>query len=174
MTWVDIVILVIIVGLILHGMIIGLIRGAFDIAGIIIGYILAIQFNDTIRIPRFLAFLLIFIVVVIAISVLGRFISKALHATPLGVFDRLFGGVLGLIKGFIISFVFILIVLLVNRTSKTVHESQIAPLVIKGGVTMSYVLPKRWFEKIKGIVTRKELVMPGAVHGFLRDHHISV
>jgi len=64
MTWVDIVILVIIVGLILHGMIIGLIRGAFDIAGIIIGYILAIQFNDTIRIPRFLAFLLIFIVLI--------------------------------------------------------------------------------------------------------------
>lgn len=172
MTWVDIVISLLIAGLIMHGIFIGLIRGGVDIVGIIAGYILAINFNDMIRIPRFLAFLVIFIVVVIAVSILGRIISKAMHATPIGIFDRLFGGVLGLFKGLIISFVFLLIILLIHKSDKAIDRSEIAPIIIRGGLVMSRVLPKNWYERIEAITTKRDMVWFMREHETLRDHNL--
>jgi membrane protein required for colicin V production len=172
MTWIDIVISILIAVLIMHGIFIGLIRGTFDIAGIIAGYILAINFNDMLKIPRFLAFLVIFIVVVVGVSILGRIISKVMHATPLGIFDRLFGGLLGLIKGLIISFVFLLIILLIHKSDTVIDRSEIAPLIMRGGVTMSQMLPKRWYERIEAITTKRDMVRDMGEHETFRDHNI--
>lgn len=174
MTWVDIVILIIIVALVTHGMFMGLIRGAFDIAGIIAGYILAINFNDSLGIPRFLAFLVIFLVVVVGVSILGRIISKAMRATPLSVFDRLFGGLLGFIKALIISFVFLLVVLLIQKTDKIIKESEIAPLVVRGGLVMSQILPQNWYQRIESITTKRDMVFYYQEYETFRDHNISV
>jgi membrane protein required for colicin V production len=172
MTWIDIVIIIIIAGLIMHGIFIGLVRGGFDIAGIIAGYILALNFNDMMKIPRFLAFLVIFIVVVIAVSILGRIISKVLHATPIGIFDRLFGGLLGLIKGFIISFVFLLVLLLIHKSDKAISDSEVAPLILRGGLIMSQVLPERWYEQIERITVERDMVWDFKTHEIIRDHNL--
>ncbi|MBN2620628.1 CvpA family protein [candidate division WOR-3 bacterium] len=172
MTWIDIVISILIAGLVMHGIFIGLIRGAFDIAGIIAAYILAINCNDMLRLPRFLAFLVIFIIVAVGVSILGRIISKAMHATPIGIFDRLFGGLLGLIKGLIISFVFILIVLLIHKSDKVIDCSELAPLIVRGGLTMSQMLPKRWYERIEAITTKRDMVLYIREHETFRDNNI--
>jgi membrane protein required for colicin V production len=166
--------MIIIIALVMHGVFMGLIRGAFDIAGIIAGYILAINFNDMIALPRFLAFLIIFVVVVVGVSILGRIISKALRSTPLSLFDRLFGGVLGLIKGLIISFVFLLVVLLINRSEKTLNDSEIAPLVIRGGLIMSQVLPRQWYMRIEAITEKGDIVLYMNDHETLRDNNVLI
>jgi membrane protein required for colicin V production len=174
MTWIDIVIVIILIALVMHGIFMGLIRGVFDIAGIIAGYILAINFNDMIALPRFLAFLIIFIIVVVGVSILGRIISKALRTTPLGLFDRLFGGLLGLIKGLIISFVFLLVVLLIQKSEKTLRNSEIAPLVIRGGLVVSQVLPQNWYKRIEAITNKSDMVFHIEKHETFRDNNVSI
>ncbi len=158
MTWIDIIIIIIILALTIHGIIIGLIRGMFDILGIIVGYILAVQYSGLMEIPRFLAFLLIFIIVVIIVSILGRIISKVIHATPFGFVDRILGGFVGLLKGLIICFVFLIVLLLIRKENKTLYRSEIAPFIIRGGLIMSQVLPQKWYDWIEEVTTERKLV----------------
>ncbi len=168
MTWIDIVLIIILLGLVIHGIIIGLIRSLFDIVGIVFGYMLAIQYSETIGIPKFLAFLLIFIIVVIIISILGRIISKLIHVTPLGFIDRILGGILGFLKGFVICFVFLIILLLIKKENVTLYNSEIAPWIIRGGLTMSQALPEKWYRWIEDVTTKRELVK------HYEDHHFSL
>ena len=165
MTWIDIVLIIIVLGLVIHGIIIGLVRSLFDIAGIIAGYLLAINFNEAIKIPKFLAFLLIFVVTVILFSILGRLFSKLIHITPLGLFDRILGGVLGLLKGIVIGFVFLIILLLVKTANRTLNKSEIAPWLLTGGLRACEVLPEKWYDWLKQVVTKRELVFDD------KDHH---
>jgi len=126
MCWIDIVIIVIIFILIIQGLISGFIRGIFDIGGIIIGLFLAFEYVDKLRNAKFLAFILIFLGTVIVVSILGRIISKLIHLTPLGAMDRLFGGGLGFIKGIFFSFVFLLVIFLLDKDS-ALQRCEIAP-----------------------------------------------
>ena len=158
MTWIDIVLVIILVGLAIHGMIIGLVRGIFDIIGIIAGYILAVSYSAAIEIPQILAFLLIFIIVIIVVSILGRIISKMIHVTPVGFIDRMLGGILGFLKAFIVCFVFLIILLLLQKSNKVIYKSEIAPQILKSGLTMSRVLPEKWYDWVNKVVTEKELV----------------
>ncbi len=158
MTWIDIVLVIILIILVLHGIMIGLIRGIFDIVGIVLGYILAINYSGALGIPKFLAFLLIFIVVVVGVSVLGRIISKLIHVTLLGSIDRLLGGLLGFLKGFIICFVFLIILFLLQKSNRVYLKSVVAPWIIKGGLRASQILPNIWYKRIEEITTKRELV----------------
>jgi membrane protein required for colicin V production len=165
-TWIDIVLIIILFGLVIHGMVIGLIRGVFDIVGIIFGYILAVSFSKAIKIPQFLAFLLIFIIVVVAISIIGRIISKIIHITPLGFIDRILGAVLGFVKAFVVCFVFLIIILLIKKSDLALRKSEIAPWVLKGGLTASQILPKKWYRWIEEIIMKKDLVQDYENHHF--------
>ena len=167
MVWVDIVLIIVLMILALHGLLIGIIRSVFDIVGILIGYVLAVSFSGAIGMPRFLAFLLIFVLIVVAIHILGRIISKAMRTTPLGAIDRILGGLLGLAKGLVICFVFLLILLLLQKSNKAVYRSTIAPQILRGGLIASQVLPDRLNNWIEDVVTKRELVQGH------EDYHIS-
>ena len=166
MTWIDIILLTIIICLIIHGILIGLIRGLFDIVAITIGYILAINFSDAIRIPKYLAFLLIFVIAVIVVSILGRLLSKLIRVTPLGVADRILGGVLGFLKGFIVGFIFLIIILLLQKENRILYKSMIAHRVIKVGLTASQVLPAKWYKWIEKVITQRAIVLDN------EDYHL--
>jgi len=168
MVWVDIVLIIVLTILALHGLLIGIIRSVFDIIGILIGYVLAVSFSGSVGIPRFLAFLLIFVLIVVAVHILGRIISKAIRTTPLGTIDRILGGLLGLVKGLIICFVFLLVLFLLQKSNKAIYKSAIAPEILKGGLIASQVLPDKWYNWIEDVVTKRELVQ-----GY-EDYHISL
>lgn len=168
MVWIDIAILVIVVGLFIHGIATGLIRGAFDIAGIIAGYILAVTYSATVKLPQILAFLLIFIVVMVVFSIAGRIISKIIRITPLGLIDRLLGGILGLAKGLIICFVFLLALMFIRKDSRVLAGSQFAPPIITIGINASRVLPGPVREWIEGVFFRKDIALNN------EDHHLPV
>lgn len=168
MVWLDIVLIIVLTILALHGLLVGIIRSVFDIIGILIGYVLAVSFSGSVGIPRFLAFLLIFVLIVVTVHILGRIISKAIRTTPLGTIDRILGGLLGLVKGLVICFVFLVILLLLQKSNKTVHKSAIAPEILKGGLIASQVLPDKWYNWIEDVVTKRELVQ-----GY-EDYHISL
>jgi len=157
MHWVDIVILIIIISLIIHGLITGFVRSIFDLGGIIIGIFLALEYAERLKMTKFLAFLLIFIGTVIVVSIAGRIISKIIHLTPLGVMDRLMGGALGFIKGIFFCFVFLILLFLLNKGS-VLKKSEIAPIILKSGISASQLLPEKWYKWIKKITMKKEIV----------------
>ncbi|MGB9720175.1 MAG: CvpA family protein [bacterium] len=157
MCWIDIVILIIILSLIVQGLISGFIRGIFDLAGILAGIFLAIEYAEKLKMARFFGFLLIFIGTVIVISIVGRIISKIIHLTPLGIMDRLMGGALGFVKGIFFCFVFLLLLFLLNKQS-TLEKCEIAPIILKSGVSVSQALPEKWYKWIKKTVGKKEVV----------------
>jgi len=168
MVWLDIVLIIVLTILALHGLLIGIIRSVFDIIGILIGYVLAVSFSGSVGIPRFLAFLLIFVLIVVAVHILGRIISKAIRTTPLGTIDRVLGGLLGLFKGLVVCFVFLLVLLLLQKSNKAIYKSAIAPEILKGGLIASQVFPDKWYNWIEDVVTKRELVQ-----GY-EDYHISL
>ena len=159
MALIDVVMVVIIIGLTIHGIATGLIRSAFDIAGIVFGYIFAVSYSATIRMPQVFAFLIIFIVVFLVISIAGRIVSKIVHITPLGIIDRILGGVLGLLKGFVICFVLLIAVMLVRKDARILSESQIARQIADKGLEASKILPRPWYEWIEEAFIRSDVVL---------------
>jgi membrane protein required for colicin V production len=160
MTWIDIVLLVLIVILSVHGMIMGLIRGLFDIAGLIAGYILAINFCGRVRLPQAVAFLIIFLATVIIVSAAGIILTKLIRRTPLSAINRLLGSLLGLFKAFVIGFVFLVILAFFHKGTEELSRSDIAPVIQKYGLAASQVLPVKWYRFIKNILEPEPPVKP--------------
>lgn len=80
----------------------------------------------------FVAFLIIFIMILIGIILLGKFLKTALHLTPLGIADSLAGAFLGILKW---AFGLSLLIWLVSTvgmdtTGEVVSGSQIFPWLV--------------------------------------------
>jgi len=167
MAWVDVVIIAIVISLIIHGIATGLIRGAFDIAGIVCGYIIAVTYSAAVKIPQILAFLLIFVVVIVVFSIAGRIISKIIHFTPLGIIDRVLGGLLGLIKGLIICFVLLVAITYMRKDLRIIRESQFASEIVDIGLRASRFLPGSLYEWVEDVFGRHDVAL-------YEDHNLSL
>ena len=133
-------------------LLIGLVRGFFrgflvELAGLIAlvaGIYAAIYFSDgTLSFlktfldwePRYLkvlAFALTFLVVVIAISLLARLLTKVMDLMALGIVNKLLGGIFGLVKmAFIVSvfFMFVNQSVSVNIGQETKENSLLYPTI---------------------------------------------
>lgn len=164
MTWIDIVLIIIFCLFVFHGIVIGLIRGLFDILAFIVGYIAAILFSDIIPLPRFISFIIVFIVAAAIIIVLGRLVSKLVHITPLGLLDRILGAFLGAAKGFVICFIFLLALTLTEKANRTLYRSDIAHRVLKYGLLVSRVLPDAWYKWVEEAATTRVIVQHDVDH----------
>ncbi|MCC7296094.1 MAG: CvpA family protein [Acidobacteria bacterium] len=135
--WLDIVLAVIIIAAVVIGLIKGLLRELIGLAAVVGGFILAAYhyqkaadlLGGLVRGPlaaRFLGFLLIFVLVVLAGALVTFLVSKLMKGT-LRVLDHLMGGVFGCLEGILIGGVlfFALLVFPVDRTA--VSESRLAP-----------------------------------------------
>ena len=109
MSWLDIVIIVILIIPTFMGFKAGIVKMLFSIAGIIVGIILAGQFSDSLAglltfiadpgWAKVAAFVIILVVVMVIAAVLAAVIKWALSAVLLGWVNRLGGAVLGFIVG---------------------------------------------------------------------------
>ena len=156
---IDILIAIIFIGFFIHGYITGLIRSLFDIGGIIIGYLLAVAFAPSFHMPKYLAFLLIFVVTVVVVSLVGRAVSKAVKKTAMGNVDRFTGGVLGLLKAFIVCFVLLLAAFLLQQDNRILQKSKLAPEILNIGMTYSKVLPKKWYQWLQKVTGREQTII---------------
>lgn len=122
MNWLDAVIIIILgIGLV-KGFIDGLIIEISKILALVLGIFLSIHFSGwtAARLSDYfdlqtawlgtLAFALTFIVIVIAVNLLGRLLDSVLKAAALGFFLRITGAVFGILKmALILSVIFIFI-----------------------------------------------------------------
>lgn len=121
MAIVDIIILVTMLFSVVAGLVRGFIRQAFSLGGLIVGVVLGsmlyqpfAQFlHDKVvmkpDVAQIVAFVIILIVVPILCGILGRLLSKVVHDAGLGIVNRLFGALSGLliwllVAGMIIRF----------------------------------------------------------------------
>ncbi len=118
----DLVVLIILIASLVYSMFRGMVREIFSLLAYVGGYLMAVQYqaqaleavavvisNETLA--KVLSFGLIFVVTVVAISLIGLGFRKLIHSTPgLSGMDRTLGGVFGVLKGgvIIIALMFLL------------------------------------------------------------------
>jgi membrane protein required for colicin V production len=140
MTGFDIVALSVIGLTVALGLWKGLAVQVFGLAGLVLGYILSVKYylsaarllpdisQGTARIAGFLS---IFIACIIAAFILGRLLEKLLKIAGLGWANRLFGGVLGLLKGtLIVAVIMVVLVAFLPSDSGTMKQSVTVPYLV--------------------------------------------
>jgi membrane protein required for colicin V production len=102
-------------------------------------------------VANFLGFLLIFLAIVLAGGVVGKLLSMLLKWIGLSWFDRLLGGVFGLVRGmvFAIAVVLALMAFSPKPPPASVVGSHIAPYVIGAANVCSYMAPNEVREGVR-------------------------
>jgi membrane protein required for colicin V production len=102
-------------------------------------------------VANFLGFLLIYFAVVLAGAVVGKLLSMALKWVGLSWFDRLLGGVFGLVRGlvFAITVVLALMAFSPQPPPASVVRSRLAPYVIGAANICSYMAPNEVREGVR-------------------------
>ena len=125
MSMIDIVALAIVAGLFIIGFLRGIIRELADLIGLILGYFLAIKFSIQLAAmlpipgaPLMLKGLIASAIIVIVSWLLVRSIASAFKkivlSGPAKFADKIFGGLLGGAKGFLIVLILLILMLLVG------------------------------------------------------------
>jgi membrane protein required for colicin V production len=145
--WLDYVLLAIIVVTALVGIIKGFVRQVIGLVAVIAGLVLAVvyyrqtahvfqAFVKNQLVSNFLGFLFIFVIVLVAGSILGHLITKAMIG-PLAFVNRLFGALFGLLKAVLICGVLVFALVSFDVARPAVESSVLAPACL--GITRAVV-----------------------------------
>jgi len=169
----DIVIVIILLVTLVLGLIKGLVRQVIGLAAVIAGLVLAARYYRQVsgvfgqafaseKWASIVAFALIFIVVLLVGGLISFLVCKLLCG-PLRFVDHLFGGIVGLIQGILISgiVVFALLAFPVNKPLLT--ESKLAPYCYWLTKAMVRIIPQDLKDQFNQ--TYKEIVEGAGSHG---------
>lgn len=106
--------------------------GAFQLLDWGVAFLSHFQMDISDSVLPAIAFVVLFILILVGIYLLGRFIKAVLHITPLGIIDSIMGGFVGLLKwAFGISLVFwVMEVLEVKVAGDSLSNSLVLPYII--------------------------------------------
>jgi membrane protein required for colicin V production len=122
----------------------GFFHAAFSMAGLVLAYLLAAWqyprlaawFAPNLKSPwlgEIAGFLIIFLSVLILAGIAGKIARWAVKEAGLSVIDRLFGGVLGLLRGGLLVSVVLMGMTAFTPTSKWLEGSELAPYFLVVG-----------------------------------------
>ena len=151
MSWLDIIILILIVVPTLIGLKIGIIKAVLTVLGIIIGVILAgrlyVSFSERLTfisdpgVAKIVAFAIILIVVMIIAAVAAAFIKKVISAVLLGWVNRLGGAILGFVLGAIFCGALLSIWVNFLGIGKSIADSALANILLDSFPVILAFLP---------------------------------
>jgi membrane protein required for colicin V production len=154
MNWLDIVIAVILVISIVGGLMAGVIKILFTVAGLIIGVVLAghysgaladkLTFISSAKTANIVAFILIMVIVMIIAAVLAFVIKKLASAILLGWINRLGGAILGLFLGMILTGAVLTIWIKYTGIHEVVGNSVLASFLIDKFPVVLGLLPEEF------------------------------
>jgi len=132
----------------------GFFHQAFGLAGLVVGYLLAAWqyrrlaewFAPQLKSPwlgEIVAFVAIFLAVVIVAGIAGRITRWAMKEAGLSLFDRILGGMLGLLKGALFVAVILMGMTAFTPTSKWLEGSALAPYFLVVGRAAIWVAPSQ-------------------------------
>ncbi len=173
MNWLDVVLLIILGLTVVIGLLKGFVKQVIGIAAVVVGLILAALYywgiaevlKTFIRnelVADFLGFVFVFVCVLVLGSLAGYLLTKAMKG-PLAFINRVFGGVLGLVKGVLICGVFVFALLVFKIAEGALLESRLAPACY--GVTRAVVnlIPKELRDQFNS--SYREIRRGGGGHG---------
>jgi membrane protein required for colicin V production len=144
-----------ILALIVFSIVSAAIQGFFveglNMAGLIVGYLVAVWryerlaewFSSFLKndwLAEILGFLILFFAVVLVFGIAGRIARWVMKEAGLSGFDRLLGGILGLLKGALMVAVILMGMTAFTPTSNLLKDSQLAPYFLvlgRGAVWMA-------------------------------------
>ena len=157
----DVIVLIIL----LYGLMMGLIKGfIIEVAGIIalilgvtgsfkFARILEVSLNSYVdwspKTIQIASFIILFIIIIYAVSLLAKMITKTLKIIALGMINRIFGGIFGLLKWCVILSSFVLVSQEINEIitlipDKTLKDSVSYNLLDKlGGFLFDWVMQSK-------------------------------
>jgi membrane protein required for colicin V production len=154
---IDIVIIVILSASAIYSTFKGFVKDIFSLLAVILGVIAALVFyrmggllmEDFIaseQIRNTVSFAVIFLIIAIAISIVGIVISKIIKSVELTFYDRLAGFAFGLLKGFLI--VAVIVVVVTSITPRMAANSQLVPYVARAIDVVADVLPPEYRDSV--------------------------
>jgi membrane protein required for colicin V production len=153
----------------------GFFHQAFGIAGLIVGYLLAAWqyhrladwFTPHLKSPwlgEMAAFVLIFVGVLIVAGIAGRIVRWAMKEAGLSLFDRVLGGLLGLLKGTLFVSVILMGITAFTPTSSLLEGSELAPYFLVVGRAAIWLAPSQLRGKFyEGLGMLHRAHMPEAI-----------
>ena len=157
----DIVIVAAVIFFLIRGIFRGIVREIGSLAGVVLGIWLASVYHPQAALflksfvppGKYLplvAFALIFLFVLVLGNLLGWLFKKLFQKVFLGWIDRMLGACLALLKGILLSYLFIVMVtFLAPQDSSLVTQSRLAPVVVSAYRTMVGLIPEGSHEKLK-------------------------
>jgi len=172
MNWLDIVLLIVLAGSVITSFSTGLIREVVGLVSLVAALLLAVWFYGTAGglllpyvsspgIANFCGFLIVFVIVLVAGSIIGRLLARMMKAAGLSFLDRLLGAGFGVVRWLLISIALVLALLAFtpgkSPPSSVVH-SKVAPYVIDAAGVFAAVAPhelkegfRKSYEQVKSI-----------------------
>jgi membrane protein required for colicin V production len=137
----DIIVLAVIAILTIAGLFHGMVKQLFGLAGIVAGYLLAMKYYELCSkyltsfhpgTARALSFIAIFLACIIIAYIIGWLVGKLFATAGLGFLNRMGGGILGFLKGYLIVAV---VVMVLHAFLPADNE------LFKTSRTIKYILP---------------------------------
>jgi membrane protein required for colicin V production len=158
MNWLDIIIIVVLIGSAVGGLFSGLIRTVFSLAGLVIGVVLAGRFYTALaghlgfisseKVASIVAFIIIFLAVMIIAALLGVLFTRLVSAILLGWINRLAGAVLGAILGALFIAAILAIWAKYSSGIGAIPDSALAPILLQYFPAVLSLLPSE-FDSIR-------------------------
>jgi membrane protein required for colicin V production len=137
----------------------GIIRVLLSLGGLIVGMIVASWNYETLAlslqrsIPNFIvcevvAFLAIFVLVLVLFSLVAKAISKTVKAIGLGFVDRLLGAAFGLARGVLLGIVAMMVAAAFFPQASWLQNSALSPYFLGGVHAVSFVVPAHFQDQI--------------------------
>ena len=164
MNGLDIIFLIIIGASVLYSVIRGLVREIFSLLSIILGFFGAscgyAVMSDWLRrwvenetLAQILGFAILFILIALAINLLGMALTRLVKKMDLSWADRLGGAAFGFLKAILlIAIILFMLTAFLPPKSKLLSESKISPIALTIARQLSYLVP----EKFRALYTAKE------------------
>jgi membrane protein required for colicin V production len=137
----------------------GIIRVLLSLGGLVVGMIVASWNYETLAlslqrsIPNFIvcevvAFLAIFVLVLVLFSLVAKAISKTVKAIGLGFVDRLLGAAFGLARGVLLGIVAMMVAAAFFPQASWLQNSALSPYFLGGVHAVSFVVPAHFQDQI--------------------------
>jgi membrane protein required for colicin V production len=160
MSWVDLLIVAVILISVISAFVDGLLIELFSLGGVVAGLMLGAA--DYGRLAPWLerwianpetadlvAFLLIALGVMVIAGLLGRLLRGAVHHIGLGFFDRVLGALFGFVKGFVLVTLIVMGIAAFLPRTDWLKSSRLAPMFLTAAHSGSRITPVELGEKIR-------------------------
>ena len=154
---IDIVIIIILGASAIYSTVKGFVKDIFSLLAVILGVVASLVlyrmgaqlmegFIASEQIRNTISFAVIFLIVAVTISIVGILVSKIIKSVELTFYDRLAGFAFGLLKGFLI--VAVIVVVVTSIMPRAASNSQLVPYVARVIDLVTDVLPSDYRDSV--------------------------